>query len=99
MLRPMPSPAEFGMWDTLPEDPPEHLLDLSDEDVKDTIRRRDILKQEWRGYLNYPHGFWPDASIERDTIGQGEAWRNWLLRRAWDAVATLNAHLRRRAGI
>ncbi|PKW15295.1 hypothetical protein [Saccharopolyspora spinosa] len=98
-MRPLPSPLEFGTWETLPEDPPEHLLDLSDEDVKDTIRCRDILKQEWSGYLHYPHGFWPDASIKPDIAGQGEAWRNWLLRPAWDSVATLNAHLRRQAGI
>ncbi|WP_175530002.1 hypothetical protein [Actinopolyspora lacussalsi] len=88
-MRPFPTPAEYGKWDVLPEDPPESELDLSNEDVTDALVRRERLKDEWRGYWHYPHGE-HDPATAGETPETAEAWRNWLLRRSYQGIAFIN---------
>lgn len=93
-MRPFPAPRDFGAWDKLPEFPTEDELDLSNPDVKDALERRDLLVEEWQQYLTYPHGVWREDCIA-DFPHFAEQWRNWLLRRAWEGIAFINANARR----
>lgn len=93
-MRPFPSPSEYGSWDALPEFSTEADLDLSNPDVQDGLARRDLLIEEWRGFLNYPHGVWSEENIAQNP-GDAEAWRNWLVRRSWEGVNFINGSLRR----
>lgn len=93
-MRPLPSPADYGKWDALPTGPAEHELDTSSPDVRDGLARRGILIEQWHAYRNYPHGFWREDAIRRSP-DQAEAWRNWLLRRSWEAISQINGSLRR----
>ncbi|WP_116048633.1 hypothetical protein [Amycolatopsis palatopharyngis] len=82
-MRNLPEPAQYGRWDDLPELPDVSTLDSTDPVVADLLERREGLAEEWRGYLDYPNG---------------EGWRNWLLRRAYEGVQMLDGQLRRLAG-
>jgi hypothetical protein len=93
MPRPMPPRSQWGSWDVLPEDTPATELDLTNPDVKDGLERRERLKQQWSEFYTYPHGVWREDDIERDP-DEAEAWRNWLLRRAWESIAITNGSLR-----
>lgn len=92
-MRPFPSSFEYGKWDTLPADPPEHELDLANEDVLDALKRRERLKADWYADLNYPHGVWSQESIDQNP-DLAEAWRNWFLRRSWQGIKFINGCLR-----
>ncbi len=91
-MRPLPRPADYGAWDELPVDPQESELDLSHQDVQEGIKRRDVLKTQWAQYWRYPHGTWRTEAIAAYPE-QAEAWRNWFLRRSWEAIAYLNGCL------
>ena len=93
-MRPLPSPSECGSWDQLPACPDESELDLSRPDLKDALQRRDRLIDEWWGYVDYPHGVWVAENIAQNP-DQAQAWRNWLLRRAWEGIQFINGNLRR----
>lgn len=93
-MRPLPSPTEYGQWDALPVNPSSEELDTSNPDVQDGLARREILINQWQAYRNYPHGFWREEAI-RHNPDQGEAWRNWFLRRSWEAISQINHGLRR----
>lgn len=93
-MRPFPAPSEYGSWDTLPGCPAEDEFDSSNPDVKDGLQRRDLLIEEWRGFLNYPHGVWSEENIAQNS-GDAEAWRNWLVRRSWEGVSFINGSMRR----
>lgn len=78
-MRNLPEPAQYGRWDDLPDLPDVSSLDPDDPVVADLLERRHYLAENWRGYLDYPHG---------------EAWRNWLLRRSHEGVQMLDGELR-----
>lgn len=91
-MRPLPSPSEYGQWDALPVDPPNAEWDLNRPDVRDGLARREILINQWHAFRNYPHDFWRVEAIRRNP-DQGEAWRNWFLRRSWEAINRINLGL------
>lgn len=93
-MRPFPSPSDYGSWDELPECPAEAELDLSNPDVKDALQRREVLIALWREYHDYPHGTWREELIDAHPE-HAAAWRNWLLRRAWEGVNFINGSVRR----
>ena len=53
-----------------------------------------MLKAQWAQYWHYPHGSWRGEEIAAHSE-HAEAWRNWLLRRSWEAIASLNGCLLR----
>lgn len=91
-MRPLPRPAEYGAWDALPTDPRESELDLAQQDVQEGIERREVLKTQWAQYWHYPRCTWRTEAITAHPE-QAEAWRNWFLRRSWEAIASLNGCL------
>ncbi|WP_211481298.1 hypothetical protein [Actinopolyspora xinjiangensis] len=91
-MRPFPTPAEYGKWDVLPADPPDSELDLTNEDVKHALERRETLKMDWHADWHYPHGVWRPDTIEQHPE-LAEAWRNWFLRRSWEGIAFINGCL------
>lgn len=91
-MRSLPRPADYGAWDALPVDPPRSELDLSQQDVQEGIERRELLKAQWAQYWHYPHGTWRAEAIAARPE-HAEAWRNWFLRRSWEAIASLNGCL------
>ncbi|WP_438387044.1 hypothetical protein [Actinopolyspora saharensis] len=90
MLRPFPASSEFGKWDALPADPSDDEVDYDNADVVDALRRRELLKEQWRADLDYPEGVWRPEQIEAHPQW-AEAWRNWFLRRSWQGIAFANA--------
>ena len=91
LLRPLSRPAEYGAWYALPVDPPQSELNLSQRDVQEGIQGREVLKAQ---YWHYPHRTWRAEAIAAHPE-HAEAWRNWLLRRSWEAIASLNGCLTR----
>ena len=91
-MRSLPRPADYGAWDALPVDPPQSELDLSQQDVQEGIERREVLKAQWARYWHYPHGTWRAEAIAAHPE-HAEAWRNWFLRRSWEAIVSLNGCL------
>lgn len=94
-MRPLPSTSEYGKWDALPTGPGYDELDTNYPDIQDGLARREILTSQWHAFRNYPHGYWREATI-RANPEQAEAWRNWLLRRSWEAINQINGSLRPR---
>lgn len=93
-MRSFPPPTEYGSWDVLPDDPADVDLDLTSDEVKDALERRETLKLDWYAYRTYPHGIWSQDVIDRNSES-AEAWRNWVLRRSWEGITHINGCLLR----
>lgn len=90
-MRSLPRPADYGAWDALPVDPPRSELDLSQQDVQENRAARGV-EGTVGPVLALPHGTWRAEAIAARPE-HAEAWRNWFLRRSWEAIASLNGCL------
>lgn len=93
-MRPFPPRSAYGGWDKLPDGPDESTVDTTNPHLQDTLKRRALLMEQWRGFYTYPRDVWSDQAIDKNP-DYAEAWRNWFLRRSWEGISLLNGILRR----